>query len=59
MTDAFGDSTQAVLDAMAEARALMARREHVLRPSEEADLPKILARRLFENVDAQSRLHDS
>jgi predicted AAA+ superfamily ATPase len=41
VTDAFGDSTQAVLDAMAEARSLMARREHVLRPSEEADLPKI------------------
>ena len=30
----------------------MARVEHVLRPSEEADLPKILARRLFERVDA-------
>jgi hypothetical protein len=51
VTDAFGDSTQAVLDAMAEARSLMARREHVLRPSEEADLPKILSRRLFESVD--------
>ena len=54
VTDAFGDSTQAVLDAMAEARSLMARREHVLRPSEEADLPKILARRLFERVDAKA-----
>jgi hypothetical protein len=54
MTDAFGDSTQAVLDAMAETRSLMARREHVLRPSEEADLPKILARRLFENVDSKA-----
>lgn len=54
VTDAFGDSTQAVIDAMAEARSLMARREHVLRPSEEADLPKILARRLFERVDAKA-----
>ena len=54
VTDAFGDSTQAVLDTMAEARSLMARREHVLRPSEEADLPKILARRLFERVDAKA-----
>lgn len=54
VTDAFGDSTQAVLDAMAEARSLMARREHVLRPSEEADLPKILARRLFERVDSSA-----
>lgn len=50
-TEAFGDSTQEALDAIAEARQLMARREHVLRPSEEADLPKILARRLFESVD--------
>ena len=39
---------------MAEARSLMARTEHVLRPSEEADLPKILARRLFERVDAKA-----
>ncbi|CAN5841981.1 hypothetical protein BH18ACT13_BH18ACT13_20060 [soil metagenome] len=54
VTDAFGDSTQAVLDAMSEARALMARREHVLRPSEEADLPKILSRRLFERVDTSA-----
>ncbi len=54
VTDAFGDSTQAVLDAMAEVRSLMARREHVLRPSEEADLPKILSRRLFEHVDASA-----
>ncbi len=51
VTDAFGDSTQAVLDAISDARSLLARREHVLRPSEEADLPKILARRLFESVD--------
>lgn len=51
VTDAFGESTQAVLDAIAEMRSLMARQEHVLRPSEEADLPKILARRLFERVD--------
>jgi predicted AAA+ superfamily ATPase len=54
VTDAFGDSTQAVLDAMAEARALMARREHVLRPSEEADLPRILSRRLFDSVDPKA-----
>ena len=35
VTDAFGDSTQAVLDAMAETRSLMAGREHVLRPRPE------------------------
>ena len=51
VTDAFGGETQAVLDALTEARSLMARREHVLRPSAEADLPKILTRRLFEHVD--------
>lgn len=51
VTDAFGDKTQQLLDAMSEARGLMARREHVLRPSAEADLPKILVRRLFERVD--------
>jgi hypothetical protein len=51
VTDAFGDHTQQVVDAMTEARGLMARREHVLRPSAEADLPRILSRRLFERVD--------
>lgn len=51
VTDAFGDETQAVLDALTEARSLMARREHVLRPSGEADLPRILTRRLFQRVD--------
>ena len=52
VTDAFRESTQDVLDVMVDARSLMARVEDVLRPSEEADLPKILARRLFERVDA-------
>lgn len=51
VTDAFGDETQAVLDSLTETRSLMARREHVLRPSGEADLPRILTRRLFERVD--------
>jgi Protein of unknown function (DUF499) len=50
VTEAFGEETQQVLDAIAEARSLLARKEHVLRPSDEADLPKILARRLFEPV---------
>jgi hypothetical protein len=51
VTDAFGDETQAVLDSLTETRSLMARREHVLRPSGEADLPRILTRRLFERID--------
>jgi predicted AAA+ superfamily ATPase len=50
LTDAFGEDTADVLKAVDEARALMARKELVLRPSEEADLPRILARRLFESV---------
>lgn len=51
ITDAFGDQTAAVLAAVTEAQSLIARKEHVLRPSEEADLPKILTRRLFGKVD--------
>lgn len=50
VTDAFGEDTAEVLAAMAEASALMARKEIVLRPSEEADLPRILARRLFQSI---------
>jgi hypothetical protein len=52
VTDAFGEETQQVLDAIVEARSLLARKEHVLRPSDEADLPKILARRLFERASS-------
>jgi len=50
LTDAFGENTADVLQAIEEARSLMARKELVLRPSEEADLPKILARRLFKPI---------
>jgi hypothetical protein len=52
VTDAFGEYTQEVLDAITEAGELVARREHVIRPSGEADLPFILSRRLFEDVPA-------
>jgi hypothetical protein len=52
VTDAFGEETSKVLEAINEAQSLMARQEHVLRPSDEADLPKILARRLFAHIDA-------
>jgi hypothetical protein len=48
VTDVFGEATGTVLEVMAQARSLLARKELVLRPSEEADLPRILARRLFE-----------
>ncbi len=49
-TDPFGGATGQMLDTVAEARELMARRERVLRPSDEADLPQILARRLFKDA---------
>lgn len=49
-TDAFGEETAELLGSLSEAGSLMARKEVVLRPSEEADLPRILARRLFEEV---------
>jgi hypothetical protein len=55
VTDAFGEQTQAVLDAITEAESLIARKEHVLRPSGEADLPNILARRLFAHIDDAAR----
>jgi hypothetical protein len=54
VTDAFGEQTAAVLGAVGEAMSLVARKEHVLRPSEEADLPAILSRRLFSSVDASA-----
>jgi hypothetical protein len=52
VTDPFGDHSEDILQAMTEAGSLLGRREHVLRPAEEADLPRILARRLFANVDS-------
>ena len=52
VTDAFGEDTEMVLKAIEEARSLIARKELVLHPSVEADLPKILARRLFEEIPA-------
>lgn len=54
VTDAFGEQTAAVLAAIADAQSLVARKEHVLRPSDEADLPRILARRLFARVDPRA-----
>jgi hypothetical protein len=51
-SDVFGEGSEEVLRAIAEARELMARKELVLRPSDEGDLPRILARRLFEPVPA-------
>lgn len=52
VTDTFGDQTVAVLESLGEAMSIVARQEHVIRPSDEADLPRILARRLFTDVEA-------
>ncbi|MDA8282282.1 MAG: DUF499 domain-containing protein [Actinomycetota bacterium] len=54
-TGAFGDATGEVMDALGEGAQLLARKEHVLHPSEEADLPAILSRRLFAEVDETAR----
>lgn len=47
-TDAFAGDTEALSSALREVSSLLARKELVLRASGEADLPKILARRLFK-----------
>lgn len=49
-TDAFGEDTAQVLAALGEMQSILARKELVLRPSEEADLPRILSRRLFAPI---------
>jgi hypothetical protein len=54
VTDAFGEETAKVLSAIVAAQSLIARKEHVLHPSDEADLPKILSRRLFASVDSSA-----
>jgi len=46
--DAFAEDTEALAATLKEMSSLLARKELVLRPSGEADLPKILACRLFE-----------
>ena len=54
VTDSFGDETAKILAAIVSAQSLIARKEHVLHPSDEADLPKIVSRRLFAKVDSGS-----
>ncbi|MGA2321553.1 MAG: DUF499 domain-containing protein [Solirubrobacteraceae bacterium] len=51
MTDVFGEQTSEVVAALQGASDLVSRRARTLRPSEETDLPHILAARLFESVD--------
>jgi hypothetical protein len=54
VTDAFGEETAKVLEAIVAAQSLIARKEHVLHPSDEADLPRIVSRRLFASVDSSA-----
>jgi len=51
LTDVFGEETAEVAEALQNASDLISRRARTLRPSEESDLPQILAARLFERVD--------
>ncbi len=51
LTDVFGEETAEVVAALQNASDLISRRARTLRPSEESDLPQILAARLFELVD--------
>jgi hypothetical protein len=51
LTDVFAEETAEVIEALQNASDLISRRARTLRPSEESDLPRILAARLFEGVD--------
>lgn len=51
LTDVFGTQTAHVAAAVQGASDLVSRRARTLRPSEETDLPQILAARLFATVD--------
>jgi hypothetical protein len=57
LTDVFGDETAEVIQALQNSSDLISRRARTLRPSEESDLPQILAARLFEHVDAEASEH--
>lgn len=53
-TDPFGEDTERMVAAFDEAQELIGRRAQALRPSDEADLPAILSRRLFARVDSSA-----
>lgn len=50
-TDVFGEETDRFLRGIS---SILARKEHIIRPTGESDLAAILARRLFSNVSAQA-----
>jgi len=49
--DAFARETEAVRQALAEARRISARQERVITPTGEAEMPAIVTHRLFRRVD--------
>jgi len=53
--DAFGKETDELREQLAEAQKVSARKERVLEPSNEEEMPAIVTHRLFESVDEQAR----
>jgi len=49
--DAFAAQTEEIQRALAESKAISARKEHVLTPTEEDEIAAIVRHRLFESVD--------
>ncbi len=56
--DAFAAQTDEIHRALAESKAISARKEHVLTPTEEDEIAAIVRHRLFEAVD-QAAAHDT
>jgi predicted AAA+ superfamily ATPase len=52
--DAFSDETAELQKQLAESKAVSARQERVLRPSDEGEMPAIVVHRLFKKVDRKS-----
>jgi len=50
-TDAFSEETQELQARLAESKAVSARQERVIRPSDEGEMPAIVVHRLFKDVD--------
>ncbi|MBM4095129.1 MAG: DUF499 domain-containing protein, partial [Planctomycetes bacterium] len=52
--DAFGKESDQVREALAEAKSVSARQEHVLTPTAEDEISAIVSHRMFANVDPQA-----
>jgi hypothetical protein len=49
--DAFAGQTLILLNALADAKAVSARRERIIRPTDEGEMPAIVVHRLFKQID--------